>query len=47
MGLQRFVGELDALPPAIREAVIASLRGRISEHGVEYVLHSSIAHLVA
>lgn len=46
MGVERFRRELEALPANIREAVIASLRARAEEHGVEYVLPSVLRGLI-
>ncbi len=46
MGIERFRRELEQLPLAPREAVIESLVARASEHGVEYVLPSSLRYLL-
>ena len=42
LGIERFRAELAALPALVREAVIASLRDRIREHGIEFVLPGSL-----
>jgi len=46
LGVARFQAELEALPPVIRDAVLNSLRDRVSEHGLEYVLPSGLAHII-
>jgi len=38
LGIARFCRELESIPANVREAVVASLRERTAEHGVEYVL---------
>lgn len=38
LGLQRFAGEMNALPADVRDAVMVSLRERAKEHGDEYVM---------
>ena len=38
LGIERFRTELAGLPQAVRESVIASLRDRVQEHGLEFVL---------
>jgi len=45
IGVERFRQELQSLPDSVRNAVIASLRDRIAEHGVEYVLPSALREL--
>jgi hypothetical protein len=42
LGVIRFRRELDTLPSSVREAVISSLRDRVAEHGLEYVLPSEL-----
>jgi hypothetical protein len=42
LGTTRFRRELDSLPAPVRDAVVASLRERIAEHGVEYVLPAEL-----
>jgi hypothetical protein len=46
LGIERFRAELATLPAIVREAVISSLRDRIREHGVEFVLPRSLAGIV-
>ena len=41
LGIERFRTELSALPAVVRDAVVASLRERVEEHGLEFVLPSS------
>lgn len=47
MGLTRFQAELNSLPSAIYARVIRSLCERAHEHGLEYVLPSTLVHLVS
>ncbi len=47
LGIERFRAELLALPMRIREAVIASLRERVAEHGLQYVLPTSLIDIIA
>jgi very-short-patch-repair endonuclease len=46
LGIERFRAELASLPMTVREAVVSSLRERISEHGLQYVLPGSLVGLV-
>jgi hypothetical protein len=46
LGIARFRAELIALPEVVRENVLKSLRERVSEHGLEYVLPSGLAHII-
>lgn len=46
LGIERFRAELLALPQSVRDAVIASLRQRVAEHGLQYVLPSTLRNLV-
>ncbi len=46
LGVARFRRELEALPAAVRRAVVASLRDRVEEYGVEYVLPTGLRELV-
>jgi hypothetical protein len=46
LGIERFRHDLDALPFQVRNSVIDSLRERIMEYGLEYVLPSSLRGLV-
>lgn len=47
MGIERFRRELDALPSAIRGAVVKSLRARAAEHGIAFVLPAGLLSLIA
>ena len=42
LGLLRFSRELSSLPVSVREAVLASLRERVVEHGAPYVLPTQL-----
>lgn len=44
LGLIRFSSELELLPVSVRQAVMESLRARVNEHGIEYVIPSSLRH---
>lgn len=46
LGVSRFVSEISALPESIQNTVISSLRDRAQEHGIEYVLPSSLRHML-
>lgn len=46
MGIERFGTELAGLPEAVRAAVVKSLRERAKEHGLEYILPSSLTTLL-
>jgi hypothetical protein len=46
LGIARFRAELIALPEVVRDNVVKSLRERVSEHGLEYVLPSGLAHII-
>ena len=46
LGVARFRRELKELPAAVRNAVISSLRERVEEHGLEYVLPTELRALV-
>lgn len=45
LGIDRFIQEHDTLPSDVWEEVVRSLRERVSEHGVEYVLPSRLLDL--
>jgi hypothetical protein len=45
LGIARFKKELESLPASVRDAVIASLRERTAEYGVEYVLPTALRAL--
>ena len=45
LGVERFINDLDALPSQVRGAVIESLRKRVKEYGLEYVLPSLLREL--
>lgn len=47
LGIARFKRELDSLPVSVREAVIASLRDRATEHGRVDVLPEALAGLLS
>jgi very-short-patch-repair endonuclease len=47
LGIVRFQTELTALPSEVRQAVVESLQARSKEHGVEYVLPSTLRYLIA
>jgi hypothetical protein len=46
LGIARFKRELDALPLAVRNAVVTSLRHRAMEFVTEYVVPNALAHLL-
>lgn len=46
LGIERFRVELFSLPTEVLEAVIASLRERVAEHGLEYVLPTPLTELI-
>jgi hypothetical protein len=46
LGIERFRAELLALPGSVRDAVISSLRQRVAEHGLQYVLPKSLAAII-
>jgi hypothetical protein len=46
LGVERFERELRELPVSVRDAVVASLRDRATEHGIEYVLPSPLRRLL-
>jgi hypothetical protein len=45
LGIERFKQDLHALPSPVRDAVIQSLRERVEENGLEYVLPSNLREL--
>jgi hypothetical protein len=45
LGVERFKHDLQALPPQVRSAVIRSLRERVEQYGMEYVLPSTLTEL--
>jgi len=47
LGVERFRTELAALPASVREAVVSSLRERVAEHGLEFVLPTSLVDIIA
>jgi len=47
LGIERFRAELMALPVRVREALISSLRDRIAEHGLRYVLPTSLVDIIS
>lgn len=46
MGIARFQRELAELPEAVRTTVLSSLRDRAAEHGVEFVVPTSLRGLL-
>jgi hypothetical protein len=46
LGVERFRKELFSLPASVREAVVSSLRERIAENGLEYVLPKSLVDII-
>jgi hypothetical protein len=46
LGLERFRGELEALPNSVKDSVIKSLEARSAEHGLKYVLPEQLADLI-
>lgn len=46
LGIARFRSELATLPDAVGEAVVESLRARANEHGIEYVVPTSLRQLL-
>jgi len=46
LGLIRFKSELDSLPSQVKVAVVASLRDRTTEHGVQYVLPTNLQNVL-
>jgi hypothetical protein len=47
LGVERFRAELLAIPVSVREAVVSSLQERIEEHGLRYVLPTSLLDIIA
>ena len=47
LGISRFTRELNALPDRTAASIIQSLRDHSQEHGVEYVVPSSLRHLLS
>jgi len=47
LGVERFRAELLTLPDSVRAAVNRSLRERIAEHGLQYILPTSLVEIVA
>lgn len=45
LGIMRFERELANLPSSVAEAVVRSLRDRSDQHGLEYVLPTSLRHM--
>jgi len=46
MGVARFQRDFGALPVTVREAVVSSLRDRVSKYGIEYVLPNELYEMV-
>jgi hypothetical protein len=47
LGIERFRAELLTIPATVRQAVISSLRDRVAEHGLQYVLPTSLLDIIA
>jgi hypothetical protein len=47
LGIDRFKSELKELPLEVRIAVINSLKARIQDHGIEFVLPTSLRYLIS
>ena len=47
LGIARFIHELDSIPVEVRHEVIASLRERIHDYDIEYVVPEKLRPLVA
>jgi hypothetical protein len=47
LGIERFRREFEDLPVPVREAVSESLRDRIQEYAIEYVLPKSLRYIVS
>ena len=46
LGIARFIQELQSLPTQVKTAVVDSLRERVKEHGMEYVVPSPLRYLI-
>lgn len=46
LGIQRFAQELGELPVEVRNSVVASLKERAAEHGIEYVVPEALRMLI-
>lgn len=46
LGVERFQNDLRGLPHPVRNAVVDSLRQRVGEYGIEFVLPQSLRELV-
>jgi len=47
LGIARFIRELDSIPAEVRHDVVASLRERVGEYDIEYVVLEKLRPLVA
>jgi hypothetical protein len=47
LGIERFRAELFALPAVVRDGVIASLRDRVEEHGLSFVLPRPLVDIIS
>jgi hypothetical protein len=47
LGIKRFEREIQSLPDPVKIAVVQSLKDRIEEHGIEYVLPRKLRHYAA
>jgi hypothetical protein len=46
LGIARFMQELQSLPPQVKTAVVESLRERVKEHGLKYVMPLPLRDLI-
>jgi hypothetical protein len=46
LGMQRFQRELETLPTGVRLAVVESLRARVTEHGLQFVLPTPLRGVI-
>jgi hypothetical protein len=46
LGIMRFLQELQSLPMLVKTAVLQSLRDRVNEYGLDYVLPSPLRDLI-
>ena len=47
LGISRFRQELQSLPQQVKAAVVESLRERVREHGLEYVMPLPLRDLIS
>jgi hypothetical protein len=46
LGVERFRKELIALPGSVRDTIISSLRQRVAQHGLQYVLPNALVGMI-